>query len=543
MTKLHAADTSALDFYIRRARRLLPAYAATIAVTLGAAFFITVPSDFAQVGEQALFASALASNVGFALQNSYFSSFEFNPLLHLWSLTVECQFYLLFPFIIKVVERWRFALATIASGSLVLCLAVVLVSPKYSFFLLPMRIWEFAIGMWAARRSPPTIKAGGWGVVALVAMAVIPLMPLDGKLRDLVFGHPALGAIMVCIATGAALLIGQPATLIKSAPGRVAQRLGNISYSLYLAHWPVLVLFHYQPFGGTTPHALNIADAASVIVVTAVATTLLYLLFEKPGPRLFSARRAVLAAATLTLAAVVLTPLQLRQFDPIDGVTFAAMKDRSYFRCGKTFRLLHPKQQLCQIGNGPRGNILLIGDSFSDSIKEAFAATAKSNGFGSYFAVDNQPLITRGLDASWLADEIRDHRPKALYLHYTAEHLADGILEAAKQAAATSHVPVIVIMPPPTYVQNVPQSIYSSRHGGPPVTNTTLAEYHSTTKALAARSAALGFRLVDIAPAFCDPVCAVQDGAGRPLYYDHAHLTLVGADWLVPWLRASIANI
>ena len=543
MTKLHAADASAVDFYIRRARRLLPAYAATIAVTLGAAFFITVPSDFVQVGEQTLFAAALASNFGFALQNSYFSSFEFNPLLHLWSLTVECQFYLLFPFIIKLAVRWRFALAAIAFASLVLCLTFVLISPKYAFFMLPMRIWEFAIGMWVALRPSQTIKAGRWGALALVALAVIPLMPLNGKLRDLVFGHPALGAVLVCLATGAALMIGQPATLVNSAPGRVVQRLGNISYSLYLAHWPVLVLFHYQPFGGTTPHALNVADAASVTVITAIATALLYLLFEKPGPRLFSARRAVLAAAALSLAAAVLMPLQLRQFDPIDGVTFGAMKDRSYFRCGKTFRVLHPKQQLCQIGAGPRGNILLIGDSFSDSIKETFAATAKSNGFGSYFAVDNQPLITRGLDASWLANEIRDHRPKALYLHYTSEHLAEGVLEAAKEAAGTSHIPVIVIMPPPTYVRNVPQSIYSSRHGGPPMTDTTLAEYHSTTKALAARSEALGFRLVDIAPAFCDPVCAVQDGAGRPLYYDKAHLTLVGAEWLVPWLRASIANI
>lgn len=543
MTKLHAADASAVDFYLRRARRLLPAYAATVALTLGAAFFITVPSDFAQLGEQIFFAAALASNFGFAIQNSYFSSFEFNPLLHLWSLTVECQFYLLFPFIIKLVQRWRPALAVLASVSLALCLAVVLISPKYAFFLLPMRMWEFAIGMWVARRATQTIGAGRWGAVALVAMAAIPFMPLDGQLRDLVIGHPALGAVMICLATAAALMAGQPAALVNAAPGRVAQRLGNISYSLYLAHWPVLVLFHYTPFGGTTPHALGIADAAGAIAVTGVATALLYRLFEKPGPRLFSPRRAVLAAAVLSGAAATLIPLQLRQFDPLDGVTFAAMQDRSYIRCGKTFRVVHPWQQLCPIGAGPRGNLLLIGDSFSDSIKEAFAATAGSHGFGSYFAVDNQPLITRGLDAAWLAGEIRDHQPKALYLHYTAEHLAEGVLDAAREAAAPSHLPVIVILPPPTHAQNVPQGIYLSRHGGPAMATTNLAEYHATTKDLAARSAALGFDIVDIAPAFCNPVCVVSDRSGSPLYFDRAHLTLVGAQWVVPWLRASIEKL
>ncbi|MDN5566628.1 MAG: acyltransferase, partial [Psychrobacter sp.] len=81
-------------FYLRRAKRLLPAYYATIFFTLIFAYLLTTPNETAQVSSQAKYAIGFASNLGFWAQNSYFSKTEFNPLLHLWSLGVEMQFYL-----------------------------------------------------------------------------------------------------------------------------------------------------------------------------------------------------------------------------------------------------------------------------------------------------------------------------------------------------------------------------------------------------------------------------------------------------------------
>lgn len=541
MATLHSSDASPLDFYLRRARRLLPAYAATVAVTLLLAFFIAVPSDFSQVCLQVFYASILSSNVGFALQNSYFSSFEFNPLLHLWSLAVECQFYLIFPFLIMAIRRWQWVLPTVLLISLATCIAGVMISPKLSFFLLPMRLWEFGIGIWAAHRSTGDRARKTWGgTVALAVMVLVPLVPIDGKAQDIVFGHPALGAIVVCLATCAALLLGQPRKLVDSFPGKTVQRLGNASYSIYLAHWPALVLLHYQPFGGTRSEITSIADGISSLIVVACASVALYSFCERRGPMVFTPLRAVGAAVGLVAAAFTLAPVQLQRFTPTDRRVFAAMNDRSFIRCGKLFRLLHPREQLCQIGKGERGVVLFIGDSFSDTLKETFASAASKSGLGSYFAVNNQPLIAKGLDSSWLIQEIRRRKSRVVYLHFTAPHFSEGVLESAKSASLATATRIIIILPPPVYDANVPQRIYLSHHGEAAPPPQTLYQYRTQTAKITKRSKELGFAVMDIAPLFCAPVCVRTDKSGRPLYFDNAHLTLTGADWVAPALVLSL---
>jgi peptidoglycan/LPS O-acetylase OafA/YrhL len=545
MATISAPGDDAIQFYTRRARRLLPAYVAVVACTLTAAFFVTAPGEFRQVGAQTLYASTLTSNIGFALQNSYFSKSDFNVFLHLWSLAVECQFYLLFPFLILGVRRWRWFLPLTFGLSLIICLAGVLISPKLSFFMLPTRIWEFAIGIWAAGRGQPDRGRNWVGPVALAAMVVMALIPIEGRQRDLIVGHPALAAVLVCIATAIALVFRQPPWMTATGPARAAARLGDISYSLYLAHWPVLVLLHYRPFSGTQSAASGLADAAASLSLVAVSTIILYRACERPGPKLFTPRRVVIAACALSTTALVLPPLQLKLYDPADRSIFAATSDRATYRCGKLFRLSNPGERLCPIGVGDKGTVLLIGNSFSDSIKRSFAAAASRAGYEARFSVDNQPLITNGLDGAWLAEEVRRYKARAVFLHYSPPNLQQGVVAEAEDALRTSRVPLVWILPPPAYPRSVPQLLYEDRHGtGSRFPVKTLRDYRSELAdekiSITAHTRA---RSVDIAASLCDPNCRVVDDAGRPLYFDRSHLTLSGAAQLSGVFDRAIAMV
>lgn len=544
MTILHSADSSAAGFYLRRARRLIPAYAATVMAVLLVAFFITVPTDFQQVGEQTAFASFLLSNVGFWLHNSYFSDSEFNPLLHLWSLGVECQFYLFFPLLIALARRVRLALPLIISLSLAACLIFVWISPKTAFFMLPMRIWEFGIGMWAASRSQP--RGGGfpWGVLGVAGMLLTPLLPVEGEGRSLLAGHPALPALLIVCCTALALHWRLPNALVRSVPGRVARQLGDISYSLYLAHWPTLVLLHYVPFGGTRSGVTGAADAVLCIAAVILTTVVLYHVFERPGPRLFTPTRTGVVVMGLLVAGLLLPTYQLRRFDEADRRIFAAWTDRAVYRCGKVFRVRHPTETVCKVGGGNRGVVMLIGDSHADAVKQAFAAAASRHGLATYFAVDNTPLITAGLGDDWLVAEARRLNARAVFLHYAARNLNRQLIDEAAGALAKADIPAYILLPTPEYVMHVPQQLYAQRHDGSRFPVKSLADErrnHAVLLATAGRTP--GITLLDPTPLLCTPTCRVTDRQGSPLYFDQDHLTLRGAAAIIPVIEPALVAV
>ena len=236
-------------FYLRRARRILPALVA-VALTIAAlAAWIELPLQLRTTGGVLGFSGLFAANIGFTQTPGYFDPVpQQSPLLHLWSLGVEEQFYLLWPALIallwlKPLKRARPWLALIlAAVSLAFAqkqLAAGAISQ--AFFGLAPRVWEFLAGALLVFGVPGPKERG---VADLAAGAGLVLILGSIILLNDRIPFPGLAAIPPCL--GAALLIwagqgqsSRPSAVLESAPARA---VGRISYSLYLWHWPLLVL-------------------------------------------------------------------------------------------------------------------------------------------------------------------------------------------------------------------------------------------------------------------------------------------------------------
>jgi peptidoglycan/LPS O-acetylase OafA/YrhL len=315
-------------FYARRLMRIMPALVAMLLVTLLAAqLFIPdawLSNSLAQVARFAFFG---LSNVVLATDtDSYFGpQAAYNPFTHTWSLGVEEQFYLFFPFLLwwhhklqsgtKAV-RW---VAILSGLSLLLCAVLSFFAQKFAFYLIFPRFWELGAGMLLCltrERWQPWAAGKAWlaplGALLIAAGFAIPEGPF----------FPFPGALLPVGGTGlliAAILGGTAPRMLGSRP-MVA--VGLLSYSLYLWHWPVFVLFRWT----AGLHTLKLQLAALVIAIALAIFS--YFLVEKPlrtGLKAWPRGRVVAAA----LAGVVVTALLGQALIAAhDRITLSVTRDR-----------------------------------------------------------------------------------------------------------------------------------------------------------------------------------------------------------------------
>ncbi len=265
MKDLLLRGTKALPrFWGRRARRLLPASLLVMVVTIIAARFMLDPLKQVELGHTALWASAFIVNIKFAMGDSYaVAQTTPTPLLHFWSLAVEEQFYMVWPFLLyaftRVGRRIR-AYALFIMGVLFIqsLLAFVWFSPwahTPTFFLLPSRAWELLAGAALAltasyyKRIPLNVRnAGAW--LGLVAIAYSVFKYDDTMNLGYAALLPVLGTVAVVGAAGRGNL-NEPAAWLGIRP---MVWVGQRSYGIYLWHWPALVLLDakYGPLSAPT---------------------------------------------------------------------------------------------------------------------------------------------------------------------------------------------------------------------------------------------------------------------------------------------------
>jgi peptidoglycan/LPS O-acetylase OafA/YrhL len=242
------------SFYARRLRRLLPAVALLVLVTVVVSVVVLSPLRAGDVAADGFAAALYASNLRFAVQATDYLQSELapSPLLHLWSLGVEEQFYLFWPALLLVATRTGanrrirvgIVAVTVVAASFALSSWLTTANAPWAFFSLPTRAWELGIGALlavasvrlAALRRGEAAAAGWLGLGMIVASAL---------LIDTSTPFPGTAALLPVLGTALAMLPGMRDTT--GLPARVlgwrpARFLGRISYSLYLWHWPMLVL-------------------------------------------------------------------------------------------------------------------------------------------------------------------------------------------------------------------------------------------------------------------------------------------------------------
>jgi len=234
---------SLIDFYIRRFRRLAPAYIVMGAVVFAAGYALLLPSDFRELGKELIAATTYIANIAFYRSAGYFDiGAEEKPLLHTWTLSLEEQFYLFLPLFILLFARSRQTLLTglIAVGAVSLALSAIFTSQHQTaaFYLFPYRAWEFLAGVLLAIYSHRGQAFGAWMSwlgLALLAVAIFLLSPKSM--------FPGVLAVLPVAGTVLLILNGEDANAVnRLLSSKVPVTIGLASYSLYLWHWPVLVL-------------------------------------------------------------------------------------------------------------------------------------------------------------------------------------------------------------------------------------------------------------------------------------------------------------
>ena len=309
------------SFYLRRARRIVPAAALTLVVTDIAAFHLLNFVRARAAVSDSIWSALFAANVHFAREGSdYFAQGQPpSPFQHFWSLSVEEQFYLAWPALLALLLALRFRgvllfLAAVVGGSLAWSIHFTAASPAAAYYSTFARGWELALGAALAvgaphlRRLPA--QAGfisGWlGLVAIGAAACCytDRTPFPGSAALV----PAAGAALVI---GAGLVAGRTALgsarLLGLAPLRY---LGDRSYAFYLWHWPVLILA--ADYAG---HELSIAARLGLVSFAFLLSVVSYRFVENPvrqmrfTPRVSSVLWPASATAVVAVALFILGSL------------------------------------------------------------------------------------------------------------------------------------------------------------------------------------------------------------------------------------------
>jgi peptidoglycan/LPS O-acetylase OafA/YrhL len=549
--ELSTNSFSILTFYQRRIRRIFPALIVVLTAAYAAGWFILLPRDFKLLGDNLLGGAFFFANFVQLRGQDYFApDAATNPLLHLWSLGIEEQFYIFWPLLLAVLHSSRMrmiVIAGIAVASLAANLALVGDHQSVAFYSPVTRAWELLAGALLARpgavdgavirKIPDNIK--GWLGLLLIALAIAFL--------DSTSKYPGWGALLPV--AGAVLLLDARSSQVNRflLSNRAMIFVGLVSYPLYLWHWPILT--YLRIVRDTVPTFLEKDLAVVLSFVLACGT---YYLVERP---IRQRRNAVfaLAPAMISLAAIGLVTTLGAGFDfrfPAEVREIAMLtKANSGFRANcflETGQNPDDRPTRCvEAGSGPL--IFVWGDSTAATLYPGLKAEQARHSFriAQFTSAACSPILGVAKAPACIAlnDEafavIRNIRPNVVLLHAMWNERTDfaGLrrtIAALKQAGIRR---IVLLGPGPLWKRTLPFMLvnaYRFTHQVPdriqrgvsgPEVDALLTQFAGEEH----------IEFISARKPFCNPdgcLTRTGDSAGDVVVWDQVHLSEKGSEFL-----------
>jgi peptidoglycan/LPS O-acetylase OafA/YrhL len=561
---------SLAGFYERRLRRLLPPLYVMIALMAIPSLHFLLTSECLDYFRSAVAVVTFTSNFFFWSQSGYFDHAALEkPLLHSWSLAVEEQFYLVLPPVLWLVLRFAkgarlalpMALAALGAGSLSLCLWLTLSGRSESaFFLSPPRAWEFLIGAALTLDGVPVLRNRILQHALRGVAVVLILVPVFTYQQGPDF--PGYRALLPC--AGAALFIWCGTGI----PNRVRHPLsflailrfvGQMSYSLYLWHWPLFTFARFAKPG----LVLTAGDKTMLFALTVALSYLSWRFVEQP----FRARtwitsrrdafRCAGAGSALLLVGLGWGMFSSRVSSAADRAAaqldaYSSYDFRSLYRFGSCFAPAGGTFDETCIGLAAgKTNVLLWGDSLAAHYFHGLSRNADPEGLNilqatqpacmpTFEAATQGHLPCRNFDAQ-LQAYFGDHKPdlvilSADWLEYARPPRFEGMIADLKVTIArltASGIRAVLLGPSVQFKSRLPAMLLRAEVGGADIRadDFVLPDIFALDRMMqAALPARDGFSYVSVLDAVCpERQCPVTIDGGIPLSWDHAHLTAEGS--------------
>jgi peptidoglycan/LPS O-acetylase OafA/YrhL len=546
--------------------------------TLVAGWFLYLPEDYHLIGKSVIAQVFIISNIFFWRHTGYFAAaVDTKPLLHTWSLSAEEQFYLIFPVILIVISRWRQAVIPhvilyICLGSFCLSIVGSYTSPSATFYLLPTRAWEMMIGAYLATISQKqSIKPWVHKTLSLAGLALI-LFSVFAYTPETRF--PGLAALLPCLGAAAIIYAGSLKTSFVGVllSWKPVVFVGLISYSLYLWHWPLLVFSKYHSIDEQSiEFRIFLLFACMCLAILSwryVETPFRKRLIFKDRAKIFWFAAATMAML-LGVGALVFNRQGFTSRLPEKALRFANSRNDRAFRNEISVEQALSGQFIkigSDVANQPV-SVLIWGDSHAMAVTSALDDACRQLGLSGVQATHSAtaPLLEYsghdpfGLQSDTLIfskaviEYIAQQKIKAVFItalwsNYGPPDLLADKLSLTVQKIMDSGAAVYLIKDVPNPGFDVPRhAALTIFHQSNPekleITKEKYQQRNGDLEAMFEDISKLGVKILDAPGYFLNNsgrYDVIRDD--KVLYFDSHHLSVAGAELLIPMLESILSR-